>query len=505
MDKIRIDLSLPLKALKGTLPLLFATAERPRVSQWLDTARLGQVLVEKDAVKLDILMDVETLPKAKEVVEKLSPPEIEGQRKAWESWDDYLVYQIEMLVGQALTQGEATSLMERLLENRYGFVRAFSEGGISRNLVREQFVSSWEGISRILRKYLSGQPSISPLDTLSFFTTSDAVAALHRLGPSLGLNLGRDAFIRLAKTLQRGPAEPTLAYSYAVNPRLRQILGLGPPLDEVGPGFTRSTINLSQLSPGKVHPPLTESWAKFPVSSAFAAEETPAGLRDVVEWIPPPGQEFFPYLEKFKKMLEDEGSKTLAANKLNEEYHQLYRTIVLATAWQESCWRQFKKSKEELSCLVSYNQTSVGAMQINERVWRGVYKVESLRWNTLYNIRAGTEILDLYLRKYALKKMDPANPLEPDTLARVVYAMYNGGPGQFSKFLQRKEKNTFYQSDHLFFEKYRWAKEGKFNKFSLCLPGKEIEKAPERIEGAPSNNSTEQPSSMRRGVRKSVD
>jgi hypothetical protein len=68
--------------------------------------------------------------------------------------------------------------------------------------------------------------------------------------------------------------------------------------------------------------------------------------------------------------------------------------------------------------------------------------------------------------------MDPANPLDLDTLSRVVYAMYNGGPGEFRKLLKRKETNSFYQSDQLFWEKYLMAKEGQFDKVSVCILGK---------------------------------
>jgi len=53
-----------------------------------------------------------------------------------------------------------------------------------------------------------------------------------------------------------------------------------------------------------------------------------------------------------------------------------------------------------------------------------------------------------------------------------VYAMYNGGPGEFRKFLKRKEVNSFYESDKLFWEKYSLAKEGQFDKISICLIGK---------------------------------
>ena len=57
-------------------------------------------------------------------------------------------------------------------------------------------------------------------------------------------------------------------------------------------------------------------------------------------------------------------------------------------------------------------------------------------------------------------------------LARAVYAMYNGGPGQFQEFLKRYKTHTLFASDKLFGEKYAMAKAGEFDKVSICITGK---------------------------------
>ena len=122
----------------------------------------------------------------------------------------------------------------------------------------------------------------------------------------------------------------------------------------------------------------------------------------------------------------------------------------------------------------SYNGTSVGIMQINERVWRGLYDERNLRWDISYNARAGAEILGLYFSRYALKEIKSGTvqgTLPADTLARAVYAMYNGGPGQFREFLKRDRKKAYFLSDKLFFEKYRWVREDAWNNIRQCLIG----------------------------------
>jgi len=362
-------------------------------------------------------------------------------------------------------------LLETLLDTRQGFIRSLIENTSGNNLIREQFVWTWQRLATILRSHLVTQPSTSLLKYLSFFTASDALVALDKLGPALGIDISRDGLVRLAQLLSDKQAEPLLDYSYGVDPGLRNLLGFGPPLDNAGPAFDRQEIDFPEDQTQTAAQNNFSLWRNFFLSIAFAAEAQPADLRDLKQWVPSE-KNIQPYVFQVKQLLERAVHDTIAQKPVEDKYQDFYRLLVLSTAWQESCWRQFITTQGKLRYLLSYNQSSIGLMQINERVWRGLYQLESLGWNIQYNARAGSEILNYYLCKYALKKMDPANPLDLDTLGRVVYAMYNGGPGEFRKFLKRKETNSFYDSDKLFWEKYTMAKEGQFDKISVCICGK---------------------------------
>ena len=471
-DDISIDLALPVNELKNVLPLLVTSETRPRLGNWLNTLRLSDARVDNDAVRLELLMEVETSPTQKEAAPKeLSPHQVELFSRSWETWDSFLVYQIESLLGQPLTETEQGDLLETLLDTRQGFIRSLSENTLGNNLIREQFVETWKRLGMILRSRLVSQPSHSLLKYLSFFTASDALVALDKLGPALGIDISRDGLVRLAQLLSEKQAEPLLDYTYGVDPGLRKLLGFGPPLDNAGPAFDLKEIDFPDDQREQAAQNILSSWRNFFVPAAYAAESQPADLVDVKQWVPS-AKNIQPYLLQMKQALEQAAQDTLAQKPVANKYQDFYRLLVLSTAWQESCWRQFITAQGKLRYLLSYNQSSIGLMQINERVWRGLYQLESLRWNIQYNARAGSEILNYYLCKYALKKMDPANPLDLDTLGRVVYAMYNGGPGEFRKFLKRKETNSFYESDKLFWEKYTMVKEGQFDKVSVCILGK---------------------------------
>ena len=113
-----------------------------------------------------------------------------------------------------------------------------------------------------------------------------------------------------------------------------------------------------------------------------------------------------------------------AASGLGATRGELFRSLALATAWQESCWRQYVEREGKLVPLRS-STGDVGVMQVNERVWRGFYALQGLRWDVSYNARAGDEILLHYLQDFALPRAPRAGAVE---LARATYAMYNGGP-----------------------------------------------------------------------------
>jgi soluble lytic murein transglycosylase-like protein len=73
-------------------------------------------------------------------------------------------------------------------------------------------------------------------------------------------------------------------------------------------------------------------------------------------------------------------------------------------------------------------------MQVNQHVWRGFYDVERLRWDTAYNIRAGSQILLRYVNDYAIPYAEKSG--KPTDVPRAAYAVYNAGPravGRFAK------------------------------------------------------------------------
>lgn len=471
LNQATIELASPVEELKTFLPLVFSSEERRRVDRWLDTLKLGQVQVEESAVKVNIVLDVETASKPRADAAELSPSEIYRFSQAWEEWDAFLVFQIENLIGQPITESERARLLETILENRHEFLQVLDHKTISRDLVRQQFIWTWQRITQILRKYMVKQKSLSPLNYLAFFTASDALAALDKLGPTLGLEVNRDALVKLARLLSSSAIDPTLCYSYSIDPRLRKFLGLGPPLDDSGPTSDVQELEIPLEPEKNFKPDDPRSWLEhFLFPRAWASTGVRSMFDQVKEWVHPTKNPEL-YIGKVRNMLEGAADKILVAHPLAEDHHSFFHPLVLATAWQESCWRQFITRDGKIRYLLSNNHSSVGLMQVNERVWRGIYRVESLRWDISHNAKAGIEILDFYLRNYILKEIKPTDQTDLDTIARATYTIYNRGPGQMKNFIKQGKVNSLHKGDRLFWEKYIYTKEGKFHQLALCLAG----------------------------------
>lgn len=478
LEGISINLTPPISELKSILVELLPIDFQAHTQRMLESMRPGNIDTTPGALQIGILTEIlENDEEDKDTErEQISAKELEVFIDTWEAWDSFLVHIITSLSNEPISDADRQIFLDTLLETRHRFVTGLLDGAVERDFVRDQFISTWEKLSPVFRKLLGDDPSGALFGYLAFFTAADALSTLDKIGPAMGIEISRSGLIRLARLLTEDKSL-TLEYPLGVNSELRKTLGLGAP-----PEASEPVTNMEELEIGEEEINFNEDDVSrfkklimaFMGRPAWAKENKPAiTFKDIKPWVFSK-KNFKPYVERVKSLIEEASMGVLKESEIEERYHDLYRRIVLSTAWQESCFRQFRVRKRKVVYLLSYNRTSVGLMQINERVWRGMYDRHHLRWNIRYNTAAGCEILELYLRKYALdriKKMKIKKTLDDDTFARIVYAMYNGGPGQFGKILERNKKGTFFSSDNLYFEKYSWVKNSQWENIRKCLIG----------------------------------
>jgi hypothetical protein len=460
LDRVRINLAPPVASLKSFLRPLFPRLTTQVTDKMLDGLRGGRVMVQEDGLLSELLSEVENVYEPAEDARPLTQAEIESLIELWESWDVFLVQLVTAIAGHGSSDSEHQILVDVLLSARYEFTAALAGQRVGRDFVRIQFLNAWKRLAPLFRKQLYSGSGENGLGYLAFFTAVDALEVFDKMGPTIGIEISRQGLLRLARMLDRRIRG--LDYVPDVDSRLRNLLEL-PGLQEKNPPV-----------PGKREIDLDEV-EKEPFSlfmgifvSPVRAESLPT-FAEILKW-KVPGKNIDDYVLRVKKVLDGAIEQILARKQISQSLHRMIREMIPAMAWQESCLRQFVVRNSKLTYLLSYNRSSVGIMQVNERVWRGVYDRGRLRWDIRYNALAGCEIADLYLRKYVLARKK-GTALDENLMARIVYAMYNGGPGQYKKFLDREKKNRHFRSDLLFAEKLDWVRSGKWQNLSLCLLG----------------------------------
>jgi hypothetical protein len=208
------------------------------------------------------------------------------------------------------------------------------------------------------------------------------------------------------------------------------------------------------------------------VAPARAAPEAlpPGPSTSALDLVAPGLAELDAYLPKVAELLRDAASVAFAHAGLERERLEPFRSLVLAAAWQESCWRQYVERRGRIEPLRS-SIGAVGLMQVHPRVWRGFYAVDGLSWSIVYNARAGSEILLHYLRDYAMARGEEMQG-GPDALARATYAAYNGGPSHLRRYREpRRFGSKLAAIDRAFHAKYRAVAAGNELGVRECFPG----------------------------------
>jgi Transglycosylase SLT domain len=378
-------------------------------------------------------------------------PGLSGPSADWRQWDSFFTFIVKQF-GQDLSGDLKDSLGEAFLDSRYELTSAVAPGK-GGNPVPELFLNGWNRLSPILNKARPGLSQQTASRYASFISAADKLAAVAPQASQLGLlQITPDALRGMARLLEpSGTADP-IAFNLDVDTALRNLLGFTAPLatPNLAPGVRQSRLHRFPL-PSSAQASLFSSWLDGLV---LAAEPQ---LKKLNGWVPDQ-KEIQTYLTEVRELLVDLSDKVAAKSKLADEYKPVYRQIVFAAGWQESCWRQYIKKGKDVTPLASATG-DVGLMQVNRNTWRGVYDVKGLGGDIEYNGNAGGEILLYYLTRYAIRKNEDKQP--GGNLARATYSSYNGGPGHLTRYRAAKENPALKKVDEAFWEKFQAVSSGR--------------------------------------------
>jgi hypothetical protein len=400
--------SFDLEAIRSTLLDIVRSAAPPEHAAELGAAlaqlRILQPRVEPGAIVVPIALEVPdawlTARTAAVSTAPLTEAELDALDKTLQPWDAFLLYSIKQLALDNEDGELRKRLLALLLDSRHQLAAMLAgETRAAGDPVRALFIDAWSEMRTIL----------ADARYTLFVDAGDALLALDSAAPGLGMRLSTDGLRQLARSLRPGAAGDPLAYDWAVDPQLGALFGIE---------------DIPKVEPA----PPRRSWLELLIRSAHAATQR----RALDRWIPTRAE-----LRAYEAQIGELLYKTAASERrrvaLPAPYDRIYQNLVPATALIESCWRQYELRAAEVRYLRSA-ASSVGIMQINERVWRGFYDIQRLRWDIAYNAHAGAQILMRYVKDYAIPYAERSGNL--DDVPRAAYAVYNAGPravGRFNK------------------------------------------------------------------------
>jgi len=412
LERFSYDLGASREALTALLRSAAAPVHAPAMEQALQQLQVLQPQVDTAHVVVPIALEIPdawlaAAPPAAASGAPLSETELEALEKALEPWDAFLVYVLRQVALDGEDNGLRRRLFTLLLDSRYQLSALLAGDAVAQgDPLRALFLETWHELRAIL---VDAQRDGTLPPTLvryaMFVDAADALAALETAAP--GMPLSADGLRQLARSLTPGAPGDPLAYDWAVDPQLGQL-------------FDLEQMQDTEPTPP---PPLPRSWLDLFISRAQA--DNPLD-----HWVPT-REELADYGSRVGGVLQKSAAEELRRGTLAAPYDRIYRHLVPATALIESCWRQYVVRGGKVTYLRSQS-SSVGVMQINQRVWRGFYEIERLRWDTAYNIRAGSQILARYLKDYAIPYAERTG--KTDDVARAAYAVYNAGPRAVGRF-----------------------------------------------------------------------
>jgi hypothetical protein len=446
LEAVTLDFGPALEELKGLLPLFLAGQDLERAARLAQSIALERVEVSGFGVTVHLRFAVEqdapVLPARPEPA--LTPAELAAFEEALGRLDGFLTYSVKAAAHDGPERDFRLELLEVLVGARHDLVSALAAPEYAApDAVRSLFLRTWTQLAPLARRLHTRLPGERALRYLTFVAAGDALRAIDELGPGSGLEISEAGLRRLARLIgpAGGDADP-LAHGAELDAELRELLGFGAPLElpRLPRSRAASAVRPVGWSPAAAVAPLSDEH-----------HELAARLND---W-DPARDDLHDYLAAMAKLLRGVAATTEATEGgLAVEIAPLYSDLLLATAWQESCWRQFTR-RQGRRVPIRSGIGAVGLMQVNPHVWRGFYDVAALGGDVGYNARAGAEILLHYLRDYALARGEHRVTGEVESLARAAYAAYNGGPRHLRRYRRAETPARLRRIDESFFARYR--------------------------------------------------
>jgi hypothetical protein len=508
------DLTPAIRELEGLARMAVAPADESAVQSALSTLRLEpQINSNQSGLQLMLVLDLvpsAPSPPIAASAAPLTPAEIAAWNGTLDNWDAFLVFAIKQFGASVSDAKVRSELLNILLDSRQRLVSALDQPQRSGpDPIRLLFLDEWSRLRQLIEDAAAqGRLGNRSLQFLSFISAGDALFALDQAASTLGIRISANDLRRLARIMAPQATGDPLAYNFDEDPQLRRIFGLPTPLQlpgvlevpptsalSVGPAGSGALPTGGEAPPSAGASPSGASIGPRPAIPAIRPSplDSPSptgsisiwssGLSLLAPWVADAAERpqatsvnilqivtlgrklravvvnrlnASSYRNDIGQLLEITALYQLEDDPAGVPVGRLWPVLVKATAWQESCWRQFVMKRQRVWYLES-RTGDIGLMQVNKYVWRGFYNLQRLRWDIVYNLSAGAEIL----QRLSAESSNHLNSNDPVVLARAAYAAYNGGPAAYNRWRQPQEPLELRTIDQSFWSKYRAVAAGR--------------------------------------------
>lgn len=446
LENFSFDLSPPKGEILGLLRNSVAPEDMEELEAILDTIKVGSLRADAGGIVVPLQLTVADHPpspaEALPPQQPLTIEEIQGLQNLLEPLDAFLVFVVKSAGADFSDPEMRDQLFELLITSRYQLLAILAgENPVDvEDPLRSLFVDAWQQLRDIIESSAGRDGLVQEqlLRYMTFINAGDALLALDAAAPQLGMHITTDGLRRLARMLQPEYKDDPLRFDWEIDPALRNLFNF---LPEPIPDSPAGTIGSRLLD--------------ILVGTANAAETRALSLaemgRRMDRWVPST-----PELEEYGalvgQLLRQAALARIRSADIPPDYAEMFTHLVSATALIESCWRQFDRRGDKV-VFVQSKAGSLGMMQINQHVWRGFYTIDRLKWDVVYNIEAGTEILMRYFKDKGLKVAKSSG--KPAYAARAAYCAYNAGPRAARRFINPKATSRERMVDNRLWGYYR--------------------------------------------------
>jgi len=440
IEKVSLGLTRVIENTRQLMEDFVTDADKRTIDSLIDSLRLEHLRYDRNSIVVDLgfTLEADTAvaldPEPDTALRSDTLTDVDVNRLG-QALDGFITHTVRHAARSTQALGQRQRLLDVMLNTRHRLDTLIRENAQPNNSdFRQLFVSSWNALTPILAEISDDLPNSSALNYLNFIAAGDILSAIDAQGSRLGIELSVRGLRRLAASMpgSRDDIDP-IAWQPGVDRELRHLFGFGLPLP----------LPNSEGAHDR-HPSPSGQLLDWLIAPGYAGDLSPERLLvpRLNRWIVDVrnARRYVPLVDR---LLNNTTRRVLEEEFIEKQFRDVYRPLVAATAWQESCFRQFINQDGRRTPLTS-SAGAVGLMQIRPVVWRGFYDTGSLKNDIGYNARAGAEIL--------LRGLD--------NLAAATYAAYNGGPKRSARYRDPEASARARKVDNAFAQKFRTIRDG---------------------------------------------